>query len=220
MNWLFVVILLFLVFMAIYGYTKGIMRMLFSVAAFFVSVLAMVILAPFVSDMLIKCEPVMSRIKTPVYDVVIKQLEKGVDADEILEEFHLPQNINSSIEKYVQENVQEKEDLAANAVSQYIAEYICRILSYFIIFIMVRILLQIISCIINLFEHLPVIKKLNNIGGLALALIEAFGCIWLFFMIADVLHATQFGIVIRTLIWDNEILRLLYNKNPLLIFMK
>lgn len=220
MNWLFIAVLIFICLMGIYGFKKGIMRMIFSVAAFFVSSLAMIILAPFVYNALVDCEPVMDNIKNPVYDVVSQQIDEGVNVNDILEEYHLPKKMNDSIEKFVEKNIQEKENQAAEAVSQCIAEYICRILSYIIVFIIVRISLQVVGHVIKIFEYLPVIYQLNNIGGLVLGVVEAIGCIWLFFMVTDIFHATQFGIIIRTLIWENDILRGLYNKNPLLMFIK
>ena len=104
MNWLFLIIIIFLISMAYGGYKKGIMRMLFSVISFFVATLAMIIVAPYVSDALVDSEPLMEKIKKPVYDVVMEQLDEGKNIDGILEEYHLPQKLSTSIEKFVNEN--------------------------------------------------------------------------------------------------------------------
>lgn len=220
MNFLFIIILLFVVVKAYLGYKKGIMRMVLSVSAFLISSLAMLLVAPYLSDVLIANDNVINKIKTPIYEVVAQQFEEGADVSDIINEYHLPEKLNSSIEELVKENLQEKQNSAASAVTQYLAEYICRIISYIIVFAVVRILLQFLTGVIKIFEHLPVVHELNNIGGMTLGLVEAVGCIWLFFMIVDVFHATQFGIVVRTMIWDSQALRLLYNKNPLFIFIR
>lgn len=220
MNFLFIIIVLFVIVKAYSGYKKGIMRMVLSISAFLISSLAMLLAAPYLSDILIENDVVIDKIETPIYEVVAQQFEEGADVSDILNEYHLPENLNSSIEELVKENLQEKQNSAASAVARYLAEYICRIISYIIVFAVVRILLQFLAGVIKIFEHLPVVHELNNIGGMTLGILEAVGCIWLFFMIADIFHATQFGIVVRTMIWDSQVLRILYNKNPLLIFMK
>lgn len=220
MNWLFWGIIIFVFIFAAYGYNRGLARMIYSVSAFLISIIAMVVIAPIAANVLHNSEPVMESIQKPIEEIVVKQIDEGLDVDQIIDNCHLPSGLDKNIRNIANENILDKEGEIASVISETLAEYVCDILAYISIFIIVRIVLFIVSRVIHVVEHLPVIKKLNKAGGALLSVVEAIGCIWLFFMLADVLSTTKFGITVRTMIWENELLRILYNINPLLFFIK
>lgn len=220
MNWLFLGTVIFIFVMGVYGYSKGLLRMLYSVAALIISVLAMIIISPFLSSMLKSNKSVMELIQTPIENAIEKKVDDGLDIEDVLYEYyHLPDNISSKITNMVSEDVEIAKAGVTESIARAIAEYVCDLASYVIVFIAIRLILIVIGQLLHIVEKLPVIKTMNRLGGTTLALVEALGCIWIFFIIIEVIGTSEIGRQLIQMIWQNDFLRMLYENNIITYFV-
>lgn len=214
MNWLFLSVVLFIFIMGVYGYVRGILRMLYSVAALIVSIAAMVIISPFLASTFKSNETIMQTIEKPIINTIGQKIDEEVDVEGILSDYyHLPKSISEKINELVSGDVSAAKVSLAQSISREIAEYICDLLSYIIVFIVIRIVILIVGKVLHIVEKLPVIDTLNHFGGVTLALVEAVGCIWIFFIIIQLFHTSQLGQLLISMVWENDFLRALYENN-------
>lgn len=210
MNVLFYAILLFMILCGIYGYCRGLIKMIYSVSAFIIASVVMIIFAPYVSNQFKNFEPLTSRIQEPLKETIQQKLDEGTNLDEILKGYaHLTQKFSDS-------SGLSTEQLAGEAALS-VTNYICEVAAYVFLFLVIRIVLAIAAKALNIFEKLPVINTMNRLGGLALGIIESMGCVWLFFMLVDICSATKAGIKMLEMIDQNAFLSGLYQNN---LFMK
>lgn len=87
MNWLFVGVMIFVFGMGVYGYNRGILRMLYSVVTLIISIVAMYFVSPFVADALKSNEVIMGKIEAPIQNTVNDKIEDGVNVQEILQDY-------------------------------------------------------------------------------------------------------------------------------------
>ncbi len=214
MNWLFLAVVLFIFIMGVYGYVRGILRMLYSVAALIVSIAAMVLIAPFLASILKSNATVMNTIESPIINTIGERIDENVDVESVLSEYyHLPKSISEKINELVSDDVASAKINIAQSIAREIAEYICDLLSYIIVFILIRIVIVILEKVLHIVEKLPVIGTLNHFGGVTLALVEAVGCIWIFFIIIQLFHTSHIGQLLINMVWENDFLRALYDNN-------
>lgn len=213
MNLFFYLTILFLVLFGIYGYRRGLIRMAYSVAAFLISIAAMVIFAPFFAAQVREFEPLTSHIQEPAQQMLQQKLNEGGNLDEILKNYtHLTHGISEMPTLSTEELTYE--------ASVYITDYICEIIAYVLLFFLIRIVLSVLAKTLNVFARLPVINCMNRLGGLALGLVEALGCLWILFMIIDAFSANEFGMHLLEMIHENKFLNELYRQNLFMRFFK
>lgn len=221
MNWLFYGVLIFVIGLCAYGYHKGLIRMLYSIGTFILSIVIMIVASPIVADVLMKNEDLMSKLQQPVQQLVQEKLDEGLNIDQILEEnCHLPNSVVETIQEFVQEDaVTTQTNAVAQSVGICFAEYVCKIMAYIIVFVGVQIALFVVGRILNIVEKLPVINTMNRLGGVALGLVEAFGLIWVFFILVDACRTFEWGAKALELIMTNPFLCSLYENNLFLMFL-
>lgn len=218
MNWLFVGVMIFVFGMGVYGYNRGILRMLYSVVTLIISIVAMYFVSPFVADALKSNEVIMGKIEAPIQNTVNDKIEDGVNVQEILQDYyHLPQNVSSKISDMVR--AQNSTETVVQSMSRTIADYICGLIAYISVFFVLRVVCVFLGRGIHIFERIPIIGTVNRIGGATLALIEALVCIWIFMTIVSMLNYTPAGHSLMQMIWNSEFLGNLYQDNPIVKFM-
>jgi len=206
--------------MGVYGYARGMLKMLFSIVALIISIAAMILLAPFLASILKTNENLMEAIETPIIDIIGEKVDNGVDVESALQEYyHLPDNVSRRISEIISGDVDEAKVNLTQSIAKSIADYVCDLLSYIIVFIVVRMVIIIIGRLLHIVEKIPVISTMNHLGGTTLALAEALVCVWIFFIFMELIHTSQLGFTLINMVWENDFLRMLYQNNLLTYFL-
>lgn len=225
---IFIILILFLGAMFEYGYRKGLIRIVLSVAITVAAfVLSVLLAAPFESFI---------RNNTKIYERINKQMEEYVEeyipaeldiaSEEIQKEaidgLKIPEAIK---DKLVKDNTADKMlNMGADSFSEYVAMSLTDILveafSVAVLFIIIGIILRIVVSILDLLSRLPIINGLNkSLGGLA-GLAEGIVVVWFACIVITALGGTDFGSRILEIVCSNKILAFIYDNNILMNFMK
>lgn len=240
MNWLFYVLMAFLVICMISGARKGFFRTAVSMV-FMVLVLFLTSwINPYVGQFL--------RESTPVYKVIYEQCDKvisnqllGAEAEseeedpvrqaqskdeeipvslqtQLIENAPLPQSLKQSLLE--NNNSEIYKSLGVDKFSDYLAGYLAYSITngvgFLLSFILATIIIKVILYAVNVLTALPGINLINAVGGLLLGAAQGILWIWVFFIIITVLCNTQIGRMLIQAVEGDAILSYLYDKNVLL----
>lgn len=152
----------------------------------------------------------------------------------LLEKLNLPDNISEQIEKIASADGLKKltsdntlvtvAKLSNGSISSIVVAMIAVKLSgiifnaivYVAVFAIVFVLLRVLVIITGVLSKLPVIKQANEIGGLALGIVEGLLLVWLMFIIITACGNSSWASVALADIADNKLLSFLYDSNLIL----
>ena len=111
-------------------------------------------------------------------------------------------------------------DLGAESFAQYVAAYatklVLNILAFILTFVVVTVVLRAIIFALDIVANLPVIGFFNRLGGALLGAVGALVIVWILFMLITMLYTTSFGREAYDAVQGNDILRVIYEYNPVL----
>ena len=203
-DWIFVAILVGFIFSAM---QKGLIRALFGIFSFFISVLVSSQFYPKVTEFI--------KVKTPFYDWFCSMLNDTLNLSEVIRS--QAGNIQSGLQNNLLDNVQTSTGLSKellnnielpdfikdnfisantsqivkifditaleNYISNNLADILVNILAMVITFTFVSLALGIISHILDIISFFPFIHITNRIGGAVVGLLEGTICLWVICMI-------------------------------------
>jgi uncharacterized membrane protein required for colicin V production len=212
MNWLLIIVSIFLLICALNGYRLGFVKKLFTTVSFIITIIAASYAAPHISDFLVN--------HTSVYDT-IKESTKGVlenaysNQDNPEAETVNDMKVPTIIKKMLAKN--EKEESIAASINDYIctqfANTIINAISFAIAFVVITFVLRTTIFTLDIIANLPIIKGINQYAGLILGVGEGLIIVWLAFLIITVMGNTPLGITFTKYIEDSKILTFIYDNN-------
>lgn len=223
MNWLCVVLLVFLALSVANGARKGLVRMVVSLVFMILVMGLSSALHPYVSSYI--------KENTKMYDTVLdgcsrvmnerlrqqqEELTLSVQV-EVIDSLPLPEGMKDGLLKG--NNAEAWEMFSVDRFSDYLAAYLAdlviRAVAFLISFMAAFIVVKIGQNIAYMLSSLPGISLLNRAAGAAFGLVQA--CIWieLFFVLVMLVQDTDFGQVLIAAVQENGILSHLYNNNVL-----
>lgn len=225
MNWLLVGVLFVLIFCSIKGYRRGLLRVVFSLVSFFLSLAFVMWATPYITEFLEE--------NTQIYTTIQEKCEENlrISAEDSMQEqgensaeqmevsgIKLPQGLQ---EQLIGEGIEAADDLLDSAgiytkLADNLAHFIVSGISFFAAWIIASILIHIISGILNLVSHLPIIHGMNKTLGVVAGFIEGLFYVWLFFYLITICCASDFGKIMIRFIDESVLLTYLYNHNALL----
>lgn len=138
---------------------------------------------------------------------------------EAIEEAGLPDIFEKLLQKNNKESVYQT--LGVETFVQYAATYLAKlvihILAFLGTFLFASILIRAIVFALNIVTELPMVGLVNRLAGGVLGAIGAMAIVWILFIVVTLLYTTGVGKEIYAVIQSNEITRLLYEYNPILL---
>lgn len=102
-------------------------------------------------------------------------------------------------------------------VSKYLTQLIIHIVAFFLTFIIVTIVVRAIVFALDIIANLPVLGFLNRFAGGVLGAGGALIIVWIIFVAITLLYTTTIGRELYDMIQQEEILKLIYDYNPILM---
>lgn len=243
MDMLLIVVIVILAGFGVHGYLRGMVRVLFSLVAIFLTIGLATALTPYTAQFL--------RTQTPLYDTVKEACTErlqGMAEEEIQKK---AEEIGGDGEAKKQENpdskdanTQEQEELtilgmkvpkelqsflSGNATEQaneliqdsgiyeklgdYVAEQVLQRASWLLSFVIILILLSVVVHLLDLIAKLPVLNSINHMGGLAVGLLQGLVVVWILFLVVTLCQGSEFGRQMLLSIQGNVFLKFLYDNN-------
>lgn len=222
MGWLLILVIAILVVTTLFGYKKGMIKIVLSMLSIVVTLAAVCIVTPILSSAV--------KNHTQVYEKLYEQVEEGLHADEvfaegseqdIIDSIELPKVLkellleNNNVEKYAQLGVTTFTAYVVSSVTDVIFNTIIFVVTFVVVFIVVKIVFS----VINLISKLPVINQFNKLAGILAGLAEGVVIVWIFFAVATMLGSTEFGKSVFEQVNANGFLAFLYNNNLIMKYL-
>lgn len=210
MNWILISVLILWAIIALIGYKKGFIRMIYTLSSFVIGLILAAMLSPMVENCIIEKTQIDEYLVKKYTEVISDAIEEGKTA--VVEKIIDISPTELSNDKSIQLISENQIHNAAEELS----EETIGIIVFVLVWIIVGIILRIILGVLKIVEILPVVKSVNRIlGFLSGALIGLFA-IWLFFAIVSLATTTEFGTMCMEDINENKFLTTLYEFNILL----
>ncbi|MDO5292621.1 MAG: CvpA family protein [bacterium] len=220
MNWLLLIVVLFVILSIVEGYRKGFIKTVFSVFAMAISLIVASVGSPVLCHMLIQNEAVYSYIDRKVADTldIDSKISSQSEQEAYIEKLMLPESVKNELLTNNKDEVTKL--LNTSNFSGYVSGYItCMILnaiSYIALFLIMMIIVRILANVLDIISRLPVLNSINKIGGIFVGALKSIIVIWLFFVILTVFSGSEFGQSMFAMINDSVLLSYIYNNNMLM----
>lgn len=248
---LLAVIAIFLLF-GYFGFSRGLIKTVLSVASMIVTLLISVVLTPALGAYIRENTEWDEKLYKSVYTTIVtnerfnailgdtgtNQIPIRYTAEEqntaeytddiasrtenVLKQMQLPMDLSDGITEVVEKNpltlimyngtTMIKNAIAA-AIAMRLVEAIINAMVYMIVFCVVLCILQIVYRMSGWVSNLPVIRKMDKAGGLALGLLEGLIVVWLLMAGITAMGGTAFCAQALVDIGDNPILKFFYQNN-------
>lgn len=222
MDMLLVVVLVILAGFGLHGYLRGMVRVLFSLVAIFLTIGLATALTPYTEEFL--------RTKTPLYDTVKekctehihqKAQERQGQGEELKPQeltifgMQIPEEFQSFFSEHVTDEADKlMEDMGVyEKLGDYTANFVLQRLAWILSFTIILILLSVIVHMLDLITKLPVLKSINRLGGLIIGLLEGVIVVWLLFLVIVLCQDSDIGREMMASIQQQPILKFLYDYN-------
>lgn len=229
MNWLYIIIMAYIVVSALRGYHKGFIRVVYSMAAFLLTIIFVTCSMPMLTKIIREQTPIADSIKKAsrqyMETVVQEKLADGslykgkgrqIGFLSILS--MVPNELWDDLTETVQDTVGESKIL--DQMAEAVTEYLIAFLAFLIATTVIQILLYIIGKKLDLFAKTPGIHLANMILGFCAGIVKAILVIWAFFAVIHILSPLPVCASVIKLIEDNKVLSSLYEQNRLLELLK
>lgn len=198
-----IIVIGIIVVSTIIGYKKGLINVIFNLCAFLIALIITIFLYRPITNFVIENTEFDNKIENMI-------IEKGVtNEDETTTE-------DSVIDKYISQSITNTKNDIVRSSSTIVAEKIIGIFIAIILFIAIRIILIFVKALINGIASLPIIKQLNEIGGLAYGILMGFVIVYVFLAISFLIISVNNTGTIANAINTSIITRILYSNNIIL----
>ena len=146
------------------------------------------------------------------FDIPRELQEKAIEdssVPDVLKSILLENNNDATYEKLGAESF-------VSYVEKFISNLLVNIVAFLFTFLIVTIILRAIIFALNVVSELPGVGVVNRLAGGVLGAVGALIIIWIVFLAVTILYTTSFGREVIELIQENDILRMIYEYNPLL----
>lgn len=225
MNWLFIVVMLIMLFMIIHGFSRGLLRILFSLIAVILLIGVTGYAAPHINTFLKE----NTQIHTEIAERWTERLSDSSDQAIGSAAQEQQQSLDSAgiqlpdtLEQYVfGGGVNHAQDMVNHSgvyqvAGEHMADIIVSVTAFLIALIAAVIVVWLIGKATDLINKIPVIGGINRFLGIFAGMIEGFIIVWILFAFTALISGSVLGQTMLTCINENPFLYGLYEHNPIL----
>ena len=220
MNWVLMLVLLVLVCCAIYGYTKGFLRIVFSLVAWVIVLVFVSWATPHVSQWIQENTTIYEKIES------VRRAAQGKMEEGAVEQYGEAGELGLDLPESVMAQIVSGASGAADTVlaetgvyagiAQSLAGFIVQGIAFVTVLILSWILVHVISALLGIVSHIPILKGVNRFTGMLAGLMQGLLIVWIAFYIVALCSAGETGRVIVSYINQSAFLKELYENNILL----
>ena len=197
MNWLLIVVICIIAWNAVRGYTRGLLRVVYSLAACILMLTASTMAAPYVRDNILS--------QTGIESVICSKIEKQIAV----------QGQKATVD-FDMANILLQKSGAYDSISMQLTNAIMTGLSFFIVIFMLGIVEYFVRRLIRKIERVPVISTVNRVAGFGVGFIKGIVIVWLLLAFISLLATSEAGQTMTLYINDSLMLKYLYENNPVM----
>lgn len=220
MDILLIVVLLILAGFGLHGYLRGLVRVLFSLVAVFVTIMLATAITPYVAHFLQTQTPLYHTVKEKCVDYLQSTVQEGMrqetQGDGTVFGIKMPDELQEMFSENTAVGGALIEDTGVyEKAGDFVALQVVQRLAWVLSFAVILALLSVVVHFLDILAKLPVLKNINRIGGLAIGLLEGLIVVWILFLAVFLCQGTEIGREMMDTIQGNVILKLINDNNIL-----
>ena len=172
MNWLLIAVICIIAWNVVRGYTRGVLRMVYSLAACILMLTASTMAAPYVRDNILS--------QTGIESVICSNIEKQIAAQ--------GQKATGDFDMV---NILLQKSGAYDSISMQLTNAIMTGLSFFIVIFWLGIVEYFVRRLIRKIERVPVISTVNRVAGFGVGFIKGIVIVWLLLALISLLATSE-----------------------------
>lgn len=222
MNWLLLSTIGLLAVCMFHGYKCGLVRMIFSVSSFLLTVVLVYVFAPAGVRLLQNNQKLYDAVKSPITDVLEEKIDGTFTIEEMLQSHYMLQGVSEEIINAIEESGFAQKDVLNMKVQEIMADCVTlKVIEFLVhlgLFLLIYTLLRVVSLILISVTNLPVVHEANQLAGCLLGMLEGMAVIWLFFIVVTIFSTSDWAVSCFEMIENSVILSTLYAYNPITYF--
>lgn len=200
-----IIIIAILIINIIIGYKKGLINVIFNICAFLIAIIATLVLYKPISNIIIN----NTQIDNKIEEIIIKNNDN--DSEKIEEKNN--KDINTFIKNAIQNTAEEAKKQATEVVAKQISTKVVEVITGIILFIVIRAILFILKITTGSIAKFPIIKQLNEVGGIAYGAIKGLVIVYIILTIMFFIISIKGNEKISTAIEESYVTKVIYNNN-------
>ena len=237
MNWLLIIVILVLAGNIVWGFSKGFLRVIYSMLAWIAILVFVTWATPYVANVLTEKTNIDNRIETnldeKLHELVIgdtngQKEDREPDAQNPGQgkknyrdlQMKLPDAVTNKLFDTNKIADQILEGSGAYAVvAGRATDLVMRVISFVLVLLIAVISFHLLSVVLKVVEKLPLIGGINRLLGLFAGLVKGILIIWLAFAIIAMAGTTDIGIALISYIYESPLLIWVYENNFVLTLL-
>lgn len=226
MNTLDIIVIVVIGISAIVGMFKGFIKTVFGLTSVLITVILALMFTPIVSSYVIdhtSFDEMISEKAIELLDIT-DRLSVGLvgpESTETISGLSLPKNIIESLAKNLTPEIAEA--LGVTNIVDYIGSSIASMavnaLVFLVVFVAISIILNALVSLLDLMSQLPVLDKMNRLGGFIIGLVLGVLVVWIGMLGLSFVISIQGTTALSGIIESSIITKLFYYNNPLQSFI-
>ena len=213
------IIIILIIGLNIYlGYKKGLIEVAFNVFAFFIAIIATLILFNPISNLVIQNTEIDENIKKSIISNFNKDEKENIDNNNNYIDKTKEKDSNI-ISIYINEKIKDLTDefkeKTIETVAISLSEKIVKVVVAIILFIVIRILIIFLKFLSESISKLPIIKQFDKTGGVLYGLLKLFIIIYFILTVLFIINSMKNNDKIQNVIDSSYITKVLYENNAI-----
>lgn len=237
MNWLLIIVILVLAGNIVWGFSKGFLRVIYSMLAWIAILVFVTWATPYVANVLTEKTNIDNRIETnldeKLHELVIgdtngQKEDREPDAQNPGQgkknyrdlQMKLPDAVTNKLfdTNKIADQILEGSG-AYDVVAGRATDLVMRVISFVLVLLIAVISFHLLSVVLKVVEKLPLIGGINRLLGLFAGLVKGILIIWLAFAIIAMAGTTDIGIALISYIYESPLLIWAYENNFVLTLL-
>lgn len=237
MNWLLIIVILVLAGNIVWGFSKGFLRVIYSMLAWIAILVFVTWATPYVANVLTEKTNIDNRIESNLderlHELVIgdtngQKEDREPDAQNPGQgkknyrdlQMKLPDVVTNKLfdTNKIADQILEGSG-AYDVVAGRATDLVMRVISFVLVLLIAVISFHLLSVVLKVVEKLPLIGGINRLLGLFAGLVKGILIIWLAFAIIAMAGTTDIGIALISYIYESPLLIWVYENNFVLTLL-
>lgn len=237
MNWLLIIVILVLAGNIVWGFSKGFLRVIYSMLAWIAILVFVMWATPYVANVLTEKTNIDNRIETnldeKLHELVIgdtngQKEDREPDTQNPGQgkknyrdlQMKLPDAVTNKLfdTNKIADQILEGSG-AYDVVAGRATDLVMRVISFVLVLLIAVISFHLLSVVLKVVEKLPLIGGINRLLGLFAGLVKGILIIWLAFAIIAMAGTTDIGIALISYIYESPLLIWAYENNFVLTLL-
>ena len=237
MNWLLIIVILVLAGNIVWGFSKGFLRVIYSMLAWIAILVFVTWATPYVANVLTEKTNIDNRIETnldeKLHELVIgdtngQKEDREPDTQNPGQgkknyrdlQMKLPDAVTNKLfdTNKIADQILEGSG-AYDVVAGRATDLVMRVISFVLVLLIAVLSFHLLSVVLKVVEKLPLIGGINRLLGLFAGLVKGILIIWLAFAIIAMAGTTDIGIALISYIYESPLLIWVYENNFVLTLL-